>query len=169
MNRLGIKLLLTLPIVALLVWPFYDLRVQGGVFHDLQVLGPVGFALTALGFFALVYFYCRDLSRVVQLVSPAARAATPRSIWLMLLLPLNFVEDFFIIVHVSQSLLAESQHNPRLAQLPSVGLHAGLAWCSLQILSLLPHWTGSLFGLIALPFWIHHWRVIRRAIHALQP
>ena len=79
MNRLGIKLLLTRPIVALLVWPFYDPRVQGGVFHDLQVLGPVGFALTALGFFALVYFYCRDLSRVVQLVSPAARAATPRS------------------------------------------------------------------------------------------
>lgn len=48
-------------------------------------------------FLTLIFFYCRDLERSLSLVRPSARTAKPKSVWLMFLIPYNFVEDFFIV------------------------------------------------------------------------
>jgi hypothetical protein len=37
----------------------------------------------------------------------------------------------------------------------------------LQIVSLIPHEIGSLAGFLALPFWVVHWRLIRKVNRAL--
>jgi hypothetical protein len=100
-------------------------------------------------------------------VQPEARTATPRSVWLMFLIPYNFVEDFFIIANVANSLRREARQNKALHPFHGFGLLSGLAWCSLQIVSLIPHEIGSLAGFLALPFWVVHWRLIRQVNRAL--
>jgi hypothetical protein len=44
---------------------------------------------------------------------------------------------------------------------------SGLGWCAAQIFSLLPNEIGSVAGVVALPLWIIHWRLIRRANAAM--
>ncbi len=156
------KLILTMPVAYALLYPLLHPPVRGGVFKELALLGPWGSLAVAALFLCLVVLYCRDLARALSLVQASARAATPRSVWLMLVIPYNFVEDFFIVANVARSLRQEAQSNPALHGLRDFGMLSGLAWCSAQIASLLPNEIGSLAGVVALPFWIVHWRCIRR-------
>ena len=113
-------------------------------------------------FLLLVFFYILDLIKTLKLVSPAARKAQPKSVWLMFLLPYNFIEDFFIVANVAKSLEAEAAVNPALASFKSFGMVSGLGWCVAQIISLIPHPLGSLAGLMAMGLWGWHWAFIRR-------
>lgn len=166
---LALKLLLTLPVAYALAYPLLNPAAGAGVFRELALAGPIGSIAIGIVFLAAVAFYCRDLQRTLALVSPPARAATPRSVWLMFVIPYNFVEDFFIVDNVAKSLEREAQHNAALQPFETFGRRSGLGWCSAQIVSLVPHEVGSLGGLAALLLWVVHWRLIRRVNHALSP
>jgi len=157
-----LKIALTIPVTVALVYPFLGYSENVGVFHEVQTAGSVGAVAIALFFLFLVFLYCRDLHRSLSFVQPELRTASPRSVWLMLLLPYNFVEDFFIIWNVSVSLEREAQHNQVLQQFQTFGLVSGLGWCVAQIVSLVPHTIGFYAGLVAIPCWIVHWRFIRK-------
>jgi hypothetical protein len=167
MRLLLLKLLLTIPVALALI---HSLRGQAqgpGVLATVQSIGLLSVVLLAVAFFVAVGFYCRDLQRTLELVRPAARAAAPRSVWLMFLIPYNFVEDFFIVHNVTRSLRAEAAVNPALAGWKHLGGQVGLGWCALQIVSLLPTRLGEAAGALAALLWILHWRIIRRINKAL--
>lgn len=168
MRLLILKIGLTIPVAYALIYPLLNPAAGAGVFRDLALVGPVGAVGIALAFLLAVFLYCRDLERSLTLVQPAARTASPRSVWLMFLIPYNFVEDFFIVANVAHSLRREAEQNKALRSFQGFGLVAGWGWCGLQIVSLLPHEVGSLAGFLALPFWVAHWRLIRRMNAALR-
>jgi hypothetical protein len=86
----------------------------------------------------------------------------------MLVIPWNFVEDFFIIESTARSLQNVASTRPGINDLLGhFGRRSGLGWCALQILSLVPHDVGSLAGVLALPLWLWHWRYVRKARAAL--
>lgn len=149
----------TVPVVWLLVAGVTD--PQGGVLREVGALGlPLATALTA-GFFGLVALFCRDLGRVLELLPPSLRTASPSSVWWMMALPLNFVEDFFIVANVSTSL-----ERAGLERFAARGW--ALGWCSAQLVSLLPGTLGRIAGVVAVPIWVVHWLSVRRAIDHLS-
>lgn len=161
------KLILTVPVAYALVYSLLNPAADAGVFRELNAIGPTGGVVVTLVFLAAVFLYCRDLQRSLTLVKPESRAASPRSVWLMFVLPYNFIEDFFIVVHVAQSLRREARRNEALRPFRSFGLVSGLGWCTAQIVSLIPHELGAAAGLFALPLWGVHWRLIRMTNAAL--
>ncbi len=159
MPLLGLKLILTAGVCGLLGWSFA--RPDRGFLAEVSLLGPGGATLLAAGFLAAVAAYARDLQRLLQAIPAPQRTASPRSVWLMFLIPYNFVEDFWIIGHVSASLKAHAQATG--SSVRHFGLIPGLGWCALQIVSLVPHEVGSLAGLLAVPLWLWHWAFVRMA------
>ena len=157
-----IKIVLTIPVTYALAYPFINPSAAGGIFSEIKALASLASIVIIAVFLVIVFMYCRDLQRSLSLVRPSARVAAPRSVWLMFLIPYNFVEDFFIIHNVASSLRREAQHNAALNSFKSFGTVSGLGWCAAQIVSLLPHAIGSVAGMLALPLWIIHWRFIRR-------
>ncbi|MCA7974605.1 hypothetical protein LGM42_32535 [Burkholderia sp. AU39826] len=79
------------------------------------MLGTIGSIVVIAVFLALVYAYASDLRTTLKSVSRGSRVAEPNSVWLMFLVPYNFIEDFFIISNVVKSLEAESRINPALS------------------------------------------------------
>ncbi len=164
------KIALSLPIAYGLAYPFIhstNSAPVGGILGEISVFGPTISVVVVSVFLLLVVLYARDLAKCLRLVSPEARAASPNSVWWMLVLPYNFIEDFFIMINIAKSLQTEALSNRALAQFTSFGKFSGLAWCACQIISLLPNEVGSLFGLIAIVFWGWHWAFIRRANRAM--
>ena len=157
-----IKIALTLIVAYALAYPFFTPGVQIGMLGELKMVGPLAGGGIAIAFLLMVFFYCRDLQRTLTLVRPSCRTATPKSVWLMFLLPYNFVEDFFIMANIASSLRQEALHRPALQRFKHFGLISGLGWCIAQIISLIPHEIGSIAGLLALPLWLYHWRFIRQ-------
>lgn len=153
----ALKLTATVPVVVLLMM---GARGDGGVLAETRALGPWAVPVV-VAFFALVILYCRDLERVLAAIPAAAQVATPRSVWWMLVLPLNFVEDFFIVHNISRSL--DNAGRGHLAARAS-----GFSWCAFQIVSLLPGRLGEFASVVAVPFRIHHWWAMRRAIRILS-
>ena len=163
-----IKIALTVPVAYALAYPFLNGSAAGGVFKEVELLGVFWGAVLVIAFFTLIFLYCRDLFRSLSLVRPSARTASPRSVWLMFLLPYNFVEDFFIIANVANSLRREAQHNRALDPFQRFGMVSGMGWCTAQIISLLPNDVGAISGVLALPLWIIHWRFIRQVNQVLR-
>ncbi|WP_148716114.1 hypothetical protein [Chitinolyticbacter meiyuanensis] len=162
-----IKILLSIPVAIGLVYPWLNPAAGGGMLAELQLLGPIGGGVAVAAFLWLVYRYARDLRRALLRISPAARTASPNSVWLMFLLPYNFIEDFFIVANVAKSLRAEARHNPALAGFKSFGMVSGIGWCAAQIVSLLPNALGTVAGLLAIVLWLCHWHLIRSTNRAL--
>lgn len=160
---LALKLCLTIPVALGLGLPFISPTASGGVLRELAAVGIVGSLAIGLLFLPLVYLYCRDLHTTLSLIHPRARAASPRSVWLMFLVPYNFIEDFFIVLNVTRSLQRESSQNAVFGQFRNFGALSGIGWCLAQIVSLLPNDIGLIAGLAATPLWILHWRRIRQA------
>lgn len=161
------KILLSIPIGYWLAYPFTNSSSNGGILREVRLLEPIGSIVTIAIFLMLVYFYARDLRRSLLLVSPELRKANPNSVWLMFLLPYNFIEDFFIISNVSGSLKTEAKTNPALSKFKSFGMFSGIGWCTAQIISLIPNEFGSVAGVIAIVLWIWHWIFVRRANNLL--
>ena len=157
-----VKIILSIPIGIGLVYPFIQANAAGGILNEIRFLGFYGSILFIALFLLLVLFYIFDLIKTLKLVSPSARKAQPKSVWLMFLLPYNFIEDFFIVANVARSLKAEAAINPSLASFKSFGMVSGLGWCIAQIISLIPHPLGSVAGLVAMSLWGWHWAFIRR-------
>ncbi|MEO4048783.1 hypothetical protein AAFN46_17025 [Pseudomonas sp. CAU 1711] len=167
--KIALKIALSLPIAYGLAYPLLNPEAGGGILKEVEMFGPLGSLLAIALFLALVALYCRDLQRSLALVRPEARRARPRSVWLMFLLPYNFIEDFCIVANVAASLRAEARHNADLRLPRDAGLVSGWGWCVAQIVALVPHPLGSLAGLLAMALWIVHWRLVRRANAALAP
>ncbi|MER2560425.1 MAG: hypothetical protein ABTQ32_06900 [Myxococcaceae bacterium] len=157
--KLLLRSCLTLPVVGLLLWPALQPN-AGGFFTETERLGVWGLVLAA-SFLTCVVLYCRELERLLVAIDPAARVASPRSVWLMMLVPFNFVEDFFIVENLARSLQAQWRSKPRLAA-HGTGRALGLTWCALQIVSLAPSEMGLVAGALAVPPWLLHWAFVRR-------
>lgn len=157
------------PVWAEALWPAFRVAPEGrGIFGEIALFGPYGALAAVILFLAVVLFYCRDLGRTLAAVSPAARKASPASVWWMFVLPYNFIEGFFIIRGVSASLRAETQRHAGFASRRGFGEGTGLGWCGARILSLVPNLPGSTAGLVALVLWLIHRRMIRRALAMLR-
>ena len=163
MQQLALKLVLTIGVCAVIAWGLA--RPDQGFLAEVRMLGLWGTALLVTGFLIAIAFYARDLQRLLEAVPQRFRAATPRSVWLMFLIPYNFVEDFWIIGNVAASLKAHAT----AAGMASgrFGLISGFGWCGLQIIALVPHEVGSLAGLLAVPLWVWHWAFVRKARAAI--
>lgn len=161
------KILLSLPIAYGLAYPYLHPGAPGGILREVQLLGAAGSVVAVVAFLLLVFFYAKDLQRSLALVRREARTAQPKSVWLMFLLPYNFIEDFWIVSNVAASLRRESAHNRALARFRGFGLGSGIGWCAAQVVSLLPNLLGSIAGIVAIVLWVVHWRRIRQANAAL--
>ncbi|ACL62921.1 hypothetical protein [Methylobacterium nodulans] len=159
-----LKLALTAVIVALLTQPLWAPQWGGGILAEIGAFGPAGAAIVVLVFFSLVALYCLSLQRMLEAIAPAKRAASPRSVWLMFVIPSNFVEDFFIVGSIAASLRNDGRTHAR-TQL--VWLILGMSWCGLQIVSLLPGPVGVVSGGIALLAWAAHWMLTNHMTRAL--
>lgn len=146
--------LLTIPVLALLTQPLWAPQWGAGMLGEIAALGPWGSIAAIAGFFGLVALYVRTLAQLLVPVPPAARARSPRSLWLMFAIPLNFVEDIEIVRDIATSLRAERRLAPR-----AIGWWQamGLGWCALQIISLAPTEVGVAGGGLGLALWAAHW------------
>ena len=157
---LTIKILLSLLAGLLLVAPLFAPDLEGGVFRELALVGPAGAAIAIIVFLALVAAYCVDLQAVLRATPEAKRPARPASVWWMFFIPYNFVEDFFIIHHVSLAIKRRGDS----PSAPSFGAITGYGWCACQIVSLIPHPIGAAASLPALILWVWHWLYVRRVL-----
>ena len=161
--RTIVKAILSIPIAFGLAYPLIYPSKDGGVLREMEMLGTIGAIVVIAVFLALVYAYASDLRTTLKLVDRGSRVAEPNSVWLMFVLPYNFIEDFFIISNVAKSLEAESRINPALSGLRSFGRISGIGWCVAQVVSLIPDTIGSIAGAVAAVLWIWHWVFVRRA------
>lgn len=152
-----VTLLLTIPVVVLLTQPLWAPQWGLGILGELTALGPWGAIAAVAVFFGLVALYCRSLQRLHDAVPLRLRRRSSRSIWLMFALPLNFVEDFFIVADIGAALAQTGLPRQRVRLWSTLG-HG---WCALQIASLLPGPVGVGCGLLALIAWIAHWALTR--------
>lgn len=149
-----ITVLLTLPVVVLLTQPLWAPEWGAGILAEVAALGVWGALAAVAAFFRLVALYCGALQRLLAAVPAEARRRSPRSVWLMFAIPLNFVEYFFIVADVGHSLAGDGR-------VPSTSLRVwtvvGTAWCALQLVSLLPRPIGIVGGALAVALWLAHW------------
>ena len=167
MKLLSLKLFLTLLISIALLLPFIDPSMGSGFLREMQTLGPIGSIIVLAVFLVFVFFYCKDLQKTLELITPQNQLAKPKSVWLMFLIPYNFIEDFFIVYNIAASLKNEAKTNTSLANSKDFGLYTGIGWCVAQIVSLAPGELGQLASLLAIILWIVHWRFIRSTIAIL--
>lgn len=138
----------------LLSHPLWAPQWGRGILGEVGAQGMPGALIAVAVFFGLVALYCRALQRTMTAVRPAARTASPASVWWMFAIPYNFTEDFFIVRTVTASLTADGHVTGGFIRWWTA---LGYSWCTLQILSLLPGTTGYIGGAVALPLWAAHW------------
>jgi hypothetical protein len=148
-------------LLCALIWNLWRASAGEAVLqYYVQTVGAPGLAALVVAFFIAVGFYCRTLQRCLSLVAKPHRAADPISVWLMFLIPYNFIEDFFIVSKVARSLRLEASVNSRLSEYSRFGNWSGHGWCAAQLLSLLPGSIGEASGLAAILLWTKHWHFI---------
>lgn len=159
MNRF-IKLSLSGIILLCVILPYLNSSDKSGSLETLFSIGVPGTLILMASFFLAIAYYCKALQNCLTHISPQNRKATPNSVWYMFLLPFNFVEDFFIMINISNSLEEEAKHNPNLSNLKDFGMITGIGWSIAQILSFVPNIAGQIAGVAGLLLWILHWRFI---------
>lgn len=140
--------------------PYINSSDKSGSLELVISLGVWGTTLLIAGFFLAISFYCKALQSCLTMISPQNRKAAPKSVWLMFILPYNFIEDFFIMINISNSLEEEAKYNTNLTGIKDFGLITGISWCIAQILSFIPNIAGEIAGALGLVLWIIHWRFI---------
>lgn len=163
-----LKILLTIPVTYGLLYPVLNQGSEKGMLEEIAMVGPIGAIAITVVFLFLVFLYCRDLQITLSLLTPNSRTASPKSVWLMFLIPYNFVEDFFIIHNIGKSLENESKISNKILASGNFGKTTGFGWCAAQIVSIVPNSIGMIGGLIAIPLWILHWRYVRNVIRGLK-
>lgn len=159
MNRL-IKLLLSGIILLCGIVPYLNSSDKSGSLETIFSIGITGTVLLFIAFFVAIAYYCKSLQNCLTLISPQHRKATPKSVWYMFLMPFNFIEDFFIMINISNSLEEEAKHNIKLASIKDFGMITGVGWSIAQILSFVPNIAGQIAGALGIVLWIIHWRFI---------
>jgi hypothetical protein len=148
-------------LLCALVWNLWSAPSgQAALQAYVGAIGPLGISALVTTFFVAVGSYCRTRQRCLSLIAAPYRTSSQLSVWLMFLIPYNFIEDFFIVNKVASSLRREASTHPRLANFPSFGAWSGNGWCGAQILSLVPGSMGEAAGLAAIVVWGSHWHFI---------
>lgn len=161
MNRI-VKISLSIIITLCALFPYINSTDKPDVFENVFSIGLIGSASIIITFFTAIGIYCMDLQRCLELIEPKNRKANPQSVWYMFLMPYNFIEDFFIVINISNSLVAEAKENKKLANCNDFGMVTGIGWCIAQILSFVPNSIGQIASILGIILWIIHWRFIRK-------
>lgn len=156
MNLL-IRIALTTLLVSWAALPFINHSSNESALGEILKIGIGWSILITVLFFGMVGFYCRTLQRCLTLIKPENRKASPKSVWYMFAIPFNFVEDFFIVIDVANSLEAEKKTNPSLASVSDFGMVSGIGWSIAQVLSFIPNMVGQVAGLLGMILVIYHW------------
>lgn len=152
-----IRLILTGLLVAWAVLPFFENSKNDSVLNEIFRIGILPSILIFGAFFIMVGFYCRTLQRCLALIKPENRKAKPTSVWYMFAIPFNFVEDFFIVINVANSIEEEKKSNIKLRNVSDFGMITGIGWSIAQVLSFIPSLVGQIAGLLGMILVIYHW------------
>jgi len=155
-----IKISLSVIILLCAILPYINSSDKSGALETISSIGVVGVAILVVSFFIAIAFYCKELQKCLTLIAPQNRKANPKSVWYMFLMPFNFIEDFFIMINISNSLEEEAKHNNKLSSIKDFGMIAGIGWSIAQILSFVPNIAGQIAGALGIVLWIIHWRFI---------
>jgi len=161
MNLL-IRFVLTSLLVLWASLPFMNELEGKSILSDIYRIGIIPSVLIMLAFFIMVAFYCRTLQKCLTLIKPENRKASPKSVWYMFVIPFNFVEDFFIVINISNSLEKEKETNIELKNISDFGMVSGIGWSIAQILSFIPNIVGQTAGLVGMILVIYHWVLIHK-------
>lgn len=156
MNLL-VRIVLTALIVAWAALPFMNGSSSKGIMEEVYAIGIGWTVLIVLLFFGMVALYCKTLQRCLKLIGPENRKASPNSVWRMFIMPFNFVEDFFIVISIANSLEEEKKDNAALKDISDFGLVTGIGWAIAQLLSFIPNMVGQLAGLVGMLLLAYHW------------
>lgn len=80
----------------------------------------------------------------------------------MFAIPFNFIEDFFIVINVANSLEEEKKTNIKLKNISDFGMISGIGWSIAQVLSFIPSFVGQIAGLLGMILVIYHWTQIAK-------
>ena len=72
-------------------------------------------------------------------------------------MPFNFVEDFFIVINIANSLEEEKKNNETLKNISDFGMVSGIGWSIAQLMSFIPNMVGQISGLIGMLLLAYHW------------
>ncbi len=163
-----VKIIITALLLLIAANPYLNGNGTPGGLSELQSLGLVPAIALVVVFFTAIAFYCRSLQKTLELVKAENRTRKPKSVWYMYLIPFNFVEDFFIIIDISNSLKREMQSNKKLANFGDFGLTLGIGWSIAQIFSFIPNIAGQIAGFTGIVLWIIHWILIGKINKTLK-
>jgi hypothetical protein len=155
-----IRLALTALLMAWAVWPYFESTTNQSALGEVLSIGIGWTVLIVVAFFGMVACYCLTLQKCLSRIKPENRKASPASVWYMFALPFNFVEDFFIVIHLAHSLEEEKKSNAALRNVNDFGLVSGIGWCVAQVLSFIPNAVGQVAGLIGMLLVVYHWVLI---------
>jgi hypothetical protein len=157
-----IRLILTILLVAWAVLPYFDNSANDSVLNEIIRIGVLPSLLIIGAFFMMVGFYCRTLQRCLSLINPTNRKAKPSSVWYMFAIPFNFIEDFFIVINIANSIEEEKKSNSNLKTVTDFGMVSGIGWSIAQILSFIPNFVGQIAGVVGMILVVYHWVLIAR-------
>lgn len=166
--NLSIKIVLTGLLVLIAIFPYLDSGQIPGGLSEFESLGIPLSILLASAFFIAIAFYCRSLQKVLENIQPEHRTRKPKSVWYMYLIPFNFIEDFFIVIDISNSLNNELRSNKNLEKFGDFGLTLGIGWSVAQLFSFIPNVVGQISGLVGIVLWILHWVLMHKVLKELQ-
>ncbi len=167
-KNLLIRIILTALLIVWAIYPYITNTSDESVLAEIFKIGIVPSILIMGSFFVIVAFYCRTLQKCLTLIKPENRKAEPKSVWYMFAIPFNFVEDFFIVINIANSLDAEKKSNSKLNTVSDFGIVSGIGWCIAQILSFIPNIVGQIAGLIGMILVIYHWTQISKINNLLS-
>jgi hypothetical protein len=152
-----IRLVLTALLVTWAVFPYIDNSSNESVLGEIFKVGIAPSIIIIAAFFIMVAFYCLTLQKCLTLIKPINRKAKPKSVWYMFAIPFNFVEDFFIVINIANSIEEERKHNIKLKDISDFGMVSGIGWSIAQVLSFIPNIVGQIAGLLGMILVIYHW------------
>jgi len=155
-----IRLALTTILVVWAILPYIDNSSNESVLGEIFKVGILPSVLIIFSFFVMVAFYCRTLQKCLTLIKPENRKAKPKSVWYMFAIPFNFVEDFFIVINIANSIEEEKKSNSNLNGISDFGMISGIGWSISQVLSFIPSMVGQVAGLVGMILVIYHWTLV---------
>lgn len=155
--NLIVRIILTALIVAWAAFPFMNGNSSMGIMEEVYRIGIGWTILITLLFFGMVALYCITLQKCLKLIKPKNRKANPKSVWRMFIMPFNFVEDFFIVINIANSLEEEKKDNETLKNISDFGMVSGIGWSIAQLMSFIPNIVGQISGLVGMLLLAYHW------------
>jgi hypothetical protein len=162
MINLIIRFSLTALLVSWAIITYFNKSANDSVLNEIFKIGVLPSALIIGAFFIMVGFYCRTLQNCLTLIKPENRKTKLTTVWYMFAIPFNFVEDFFIVINVANSLEFEKKSNDKLKNISDFGMISGIGWSIAQILSFIPNYVGQITGLFGMILVVYHWTQIAK-------